>query len=139
MCRSRRRKTVSSSRAQGREMKPQSTRPEATQSSISRYSMWVRTSKRMAGYFSRKVFISRGSQWTEMLLKVPTRMVPRVRPWSSATSSWSSRSALHTARSPGSRASPAAVRVTPDRPRRSRVTPHSCSRSERMRLTALWV
>ena len=51
----------------------------------------------------------------------------------------SSRSALHTALRWGSSASPAELRTTPILPLVNSVTPHSCSRSAMIRLTALWV
>ena len=137
--RSRRREMVSSSRPAGRPTKPQSTRPLRIQSSISAYSTPPSSSKRMPGYCSKKDFMMPGSQWTEMLVMVPMRMVPRVRPWSAPIRSVSSRWALHTVRISGSSSAPAGLSATPPRPRTSRLTAHSVSRSAIMRLTALWV
>ena len=75
----------------------------------------------------------------DTLAKVPTRRVPRVKPWRWAACSSNSFWALHTARRYGSSDSPAALRCTPPRPRTSSSMSHSFSSAAIIRLAADWV
>ena len=79
-----------------------------------------------------------GSQWVATLENVPMRMRPACSPFSSST--WACRRACssHTRRMQGRRRVPSDVRRTPARPRSSKATFHSRSRSATMRLTPDW-